>query len=451
MEFAPETLDDSSLRTVRKLAEGGMGSVEIAVREAGTFRRLYAVKRLRNEVLDDESARTMFLDEARLAGLIRHPNVVSVLDVGVDRRGPYLVMDYVQGLSCGQLITWHRKSGREIPLQVCLRIAHQIALGLHAAHELRDETGRRLGLVHRDVSPQNVLIGFNGSVRLTDFGIAKAFGRTTKTTTGLLKGKVGYMAPEQLRFRDVDLRSDLFSFGVVFFELLTTRRLYREPEPSKTARRILDEPPPDLDDDREDAPPELVDLMFRLLAKEPETRPASAEEVAEVLEQMIADCVAVEGRLTLVGYLETHFADHAAKLAAELDELVTKLPEKEVPAQRAKRWPWAVAAAALLVVGGGAAWWATGDPEPTEPPALASSPELPESEPAVPDIVESGPPEVAEPTASTGAMEEPAAAPTMEPAVEPTPPATMRRATRRRRGMRSRMVDPNDRLFEWNP
>lgn len=428
-----DELNDGSLRTLRRLAEGGMGQVEIAVRLAGPFKRLYAVKRLRKQLMGDEEARTMFLDEARLTGLVRHPNVVSVLDVGVDRRGPFLVMDFVEGLSAAQLITWAHRRKVQLPMQVCLRIAHQVAIGLHAAHELRDESGRRLGLVHRDVSPQNVLIGFDGVARLTDFGIAKALGRTTRTTTGLLKGKVGYMSPEQLRFEEPDHRSDLFSFGVVLYELVAARRLYRERDPAKTARRILNEPPPDLDDARDDVPDELVELLFLLLAKDPDVRPPNAKHVADTLDTIVSDLVAIEGRIDVEPFFHTHFADDALALRSELDELVTGAERQEAQRRRtsALRRSAAWVALGVVLAGGAATAWAittTSEPPPT-PAIAAPAPELElETREPSPSLVDM---DVVE----------------TEPETKAAPARMRRRANMRRRNTVSMMT--SDRLFEW--
>ncbi|MEO0324686.1 MAG: serine/threonine-protein kinase, partial [Myxococcota bacterium] len=274
-----------SYTRVCELASGGMGRVDLAVRRDGSFQRLFAVKRLHESFRDDAEFRSMFLDEARIAGLLRHPNVVSVVDVGEDAQGPFLVLDFVAGVSLGDLIRECQERGQLVPWTVALRIALQTAEGLHAAHELRDpETGMHLHLVHRDVSPQNVLLSYDGTAHVTDFGIAKALGRRTKTTTGVLKGKLGYLAPEVLRYEEPDRRSDLFSLGVVLFELLAGRRLYKSSHRVAGAWRVLNEPAPDLGEEREDAPASLVALLFRLLAKDPAYRPATAREVARELD-----------------------------------------------------------------------------------------------------------------------------------------------------------------------
>ena len=270
-------------RHLLELASGGVGTVHVAIRRDDPERRLVAVKRLHPNLRDDPRAQRTLVAEAELAGGVKHPNVLRVLETGEDTEGPFLAMEYVEGCSLAQLVAQVRSSDEEIPLQVALDIARQMALGLHAIHE---QVGGLL-VVHRDVSPQNVLIGYEGVVRIADFGIAKPLNpleeRTSDTSTGLLKGKVGYMAPEQLRFETPDRRADLFALGVVLWELLAGRRLYHGHDGTEGARRILHEPPPDIGDEREDAPPEIVQLLFELLAKEPATRPPTAAVVADRL------------------------------------------------------------------------------------------------------------------------------------------------------------------------
>ena len=367
---------------VADLASGGMGRVDLCLRKHGAFQRLYAVKRLHPHYREDEDMRTMFLDEARVAGLLRHANIVSVLDVGEDDDGPFLVMDYVEGLSLSEFIQHHARAGESIPASLCASIVSQIARGLHAAHEQVDADGQPLALVHRDVSPQNVLVGRDGLVRVTDFGISKAIGRASHTNTGLLKGKVGYMSPEQLRFERVDRRSDLFALGIVLYELVTCRRLYKSPDSNAVARRILTEPAPDLGALRPEIPAAAVELCFRLLAKTPEHRPADASEVSDVLDEAFA----LDEPIDLGAYVETRFGDRLAARRAEVQASLARV-EREATATEVetdarprprRRWPLALAGAfALAVIGGGAAVWAARSPEPSEssdPPAAAPDP-----------------------------------------------------------------------------
>jgi serine/threonine-protein kinase len=311
---------------------------------------------------------------------LRHPNVVSVLDVGQDEQGPFLVMDYVEGVPASSLLRNAARSGTPNPMQVCLRVALDTAEGLHAAHELRDGEGRSLGLVHRDVSPQNLLVGFDGVTRVTDFGVAKAFGRTTKTATGVLKGKFGYMAPEQLRFEEPDRRADLFSLGVVMFELLSGERLYRSVSGMDGVRRILHEPPPDIGEYREDAPPELVQLLFSLLAKDASSRPPDAQTVARRIEPILTRAIEEEGRLELPAYMSETFADARGKRQAliragiEARSIPVEVPVDLAP-RRSFRWAWAaLAVAAVLSVAAGLWWVNPGDSTPTAAPSTAASP-----------------------------------------------------------------------------
>jgi eukaryotic-like serine/threonine-protein kinase len=303
------------------MAKGGMGVVDLVVKKDGQFQRLYARKRLYPGLREDPGARSMFVDEGRLAGLVRHPNVVSVMDVGDDADGPYLIMDYVDGLSVAQIIEQSSSEGLRLPIQIAVRIVLDATRGLAAAHDLTDTQGNTLKLVHRDVSPHNILVGWDGIARVTDFGIAKALGNTTRTSTGVLKGNMGYMSPEQLRFESPDRRSDLFSLGITLFELLAGRRLYREnngdAEGLSPARRILNEPPPDIGDERDDIPPLLCELVFELLTKDPEHRPSDGHALAARLENILAALVSEEGALDVSEFLASHFAETREKNLAE--------------------------------------------------------------------------------------------------------------------------------------
>jgi len=363
----------ASYRHIRPLAHGGMGTVELAVRRDGTFQRLYAIKRLHAHLREEADVRAMFLDEARIAGLIRHASVVSVLDVGEDDQGPFLVMEYVEGVAVGQIIERSIERAQPVPMEVALRIGLQAALGLHAAHELVGSDGAPLGLVHRDISPYNILVGFEGIARVTDFGIAKALGRAAKTSRGILKGKLGYMAPEQLRFRDQDRRTDLFSLGVVLFELLTSTRLYPGSEPEKSAQRILEEPPPDLLDFRDDAPPELVGLIFKLLAKSAEHRPSDARSVARTLETILHELLAERDCIDTSEYLERQFGEDRRRMQGELAQELSRLDSEtqttaaadveKPPARSAFKRRLSLLTGGLVLVSAAGLWlwlWRTG-------------------------------------------------------------------------------------------
>lgn len=396
--------ESSGYLRVTELAVGGMGRVDLALRREGAFKRLYAVKRLHPHLVRDADFREMFMEEARIAGLIQHPNVVSVLDVGVDDDGPFLIMDYVDGLALSTLSRLAIDDEAPLPVQVCLRIARDIALGLHAAHELSDHTGLPLGLVHRDLSPQNVLVGWNGAVRITDFGIAKALGRSVRTSTGVLKGKVAYMSPEQLQFEEPDRRSDLFALGVILFELLSGRRLYKNVSGADGARRILKEPPPDIGEERPEVPPVVAQLLFQLLAKEREHRPRDAAAVAASLSEALAELVADEGAIELATWVDGLAADRKEEQQRRLAECVSEVESRPggaiaiapPPSHRAQRRSPVLVVFGLIVaagVGAAIAVWATSDAtqaEATEPGSLESAPTEP------PEVASVEPPTSAE-------------------------------------------------------
>ncbi|HTV18143.1 MAG TPA: protein kinase [Polyangiaceae bacterium] len=303
---------------ILRVAEGGMGYVELVARREGRFSRLFARKRLHPHLRAQPAFRAMFLDEARLAGLIRHPNATSVVEIGEDDGGPFLLMDYVDGVNVAQVISHLEPLDRPLPLAFCVSIAAQAARGLHAAHELAGPDGTPLGVVHRDISPKNLLLGYDGWLRVTDFGIAKAKGNVEQTMVGVLKGNIGYMAPEYLAFRDVDQRSDLFALGVVLYELLTRERLYGGDDTSAIARRILEEPPPDVFETR-DVPPELSALTFDLLAKDRDLRPPNALAVATQLDEIGASLAAVDGPFDMPAFLEGELGSLRSERKAQVE------------------------------------------------------------------------------------------------------------------------------------
>jgi len=227
-----------------RIATGGMASIYVA-RSIGVagFERLFAIKVLHSHLAHEREFIAMFLDEAKLAARIRHSNVLSAIDVcdTVDT-GYYLVMDYVEGDHLGALLSAANQKDTRLPVNEALRIFLDALTGLAAAHELSDETGHRLNLVHRDVSPQNILVGTDGVSRLTDFGVAKAESCMSTTRSGEVKGKIAYMAPECAFEGPVDQRSDLFAMGVVLWECVTGRRLFRAENQAATLNMICNEP-----------------------------------------------------------------------------------------------------------------------------------------------------------------------------------------------------------------
>jgi serine/threonine-protein kinase len=221
--------DGDRYEILSELATGGMATVYLGrLRGPHGFARLVAVKAMHPQLAKDRIFHDMFLDEARLSARIRHPNVVPTIDVVSERGHLLLVMEYVEGESLGALARLHREKGG-FPQAIACAIAHDMLAGLHGAHETTGEDGKGLGLIHRDVSPQNILVGVDGLARVLDFGVAKAAGRVHVTQSGEVKGKIPYMPPEQLAGEDLDRTVDVYAAGVVLWEMLTGRRLFDGP------------------------------------------------------------------------------------------------------------------------------------------------------------------------------------------------------------------------------
>lgn len=286
--------DEHSPRTVGRyvlygeLASGGMATVHFG-RLSGPvgFSRTVAIKRLHPHYAKDPEFVTMFLDEARLCGRIRHPNVVPTLDVVTTQGEIFIVMEYVAGEALSKLMKGAQQKNILMPPKVAATIMSSVLHGLHAAHQTKDEHGRELGIVHRDVSPQNILVGADGTARVLDFGVAKAAGRLQTTRDGQLKGKIAYMPPEQLSGAPVNKQVDIYAASVVLWEALTGRRLFDgETEAIVLARAIEGnvEPPSSHNAFVE---PAVDAVVLRGLAKDPELRFNTAREMALAIEQTI--------------------------------------------------------------------------------------------------------------------------------------------------------------------
>jgi len=265
------------------IATGGMATVYLArARGVAGFEREVAVKLMHPHLRADpaDGAATELVEEAKLAARIRHPNVVAVLDVGDDPHGIFLVMDYVEGETLSSLLRSAAQSDVPLPPPIALRILGDVFAGLHAAHELTTESGRPAAIVHRDFSPQNILVGTDGVARLTDFGIAKAATRAGHTQTGFVKGKVGYMAPEQARGRPLDRRCDVWAAGVVAWEVFAGRRLYTPGvEAVATVLQIISERAPALSSVRAETPAALTRAIASALEPDVDARCPSADEL----------------------------------------------------------------------------------------------------------------------------------------------------------------------------
>ena len=270
------------------------------------FSRTVAIKRLHAQFASDPEFVSMFLDEARLAARIRHPNVVPTLDVVATGGELFLVMDYVPGESIARLSRALRERQQTLPLRILSATMAGVLHGLHAAHEAKDERGYPLGIVHRDVSPQNVLIGTDGVPRVLDFGVAKAAGRVQTTKEGQIKGKLSYMPPEQLRGAVVSRQTDIYAAGVMLWELVTGQRLFSGDNEGVIVTKVLEgriEPPTmvlarsrglTLTDQHQRALESLDATILRALSMQPEARFATAREMALELERKCPPATASE-------------------------------------------------------------------------------------------------------------------------------------------------------------
>ncbi len=251
--------------------------------EPELIERPVVLKRLHEDLRGDERSRTL-LAEARMLTHVRHPNVVPIIDVVATREEAFLVLEYVEGVSLARLWKAAQDAGEKIPVGVASRIMSDVLAGLHAAHEAKDMRGEPLGIIHRDVSPQNVIVGADGVSRLIDFGVAKsASGDAMSTSGSVIKGKVGYFAPEQIQGLTLDRRVDVFAAGVVLHEILTGRRLFRGDDHATILMRILIDEIPALPSIREDASADLDVVVTRALSRDRDDRPPTAAAFLEDL------------------------------------------------------------------------------------------------------------------------------------------------------------------------
>jgi serine/threonine protein kinase len=306
---------------VGRLATGGMADLFLS-RQRGPsgFEVLAVVKRIRPHLAANPEFVRMFLDEARLAAHLRHPNVVSVYDAGQERGEYFFVMEYVHGRDLRGVIDAARARGRELSLDETLSIAVGVCAGLHHAHERTDAQGAPLGIVHRDISPSNVLVGFEGAVKLADFGIAKATQAATKEPgTNTLRGKLSYLSPEQVLGLSLDRRADLYALSVVLYELTTGSRPHDDaPTEFVAMQRTLEAPVPLPSTRRAGYPEELERIVMRGLAVDRNMRWWSAQEMQVELETFARQRQLAMSPVTLARLMEELFSDdlhawHAAQ------------------------------------------------------------------------------------------------------------------------------------------
>jgi serine/threonine-protein kinase len=359
-------MDGDRYHSLFVVGRGGMGRVEVALeRGEGGFERIVALKRLLPEGAKDPRRKEMFLREARLAALLTHPNVVHAFAFGDLSGELFLAMEYVEGEPLSRVVSAAKEGGEALDPTLVAHVLAEVCDGLHAAHDLRDVGGNALQVVHRDVSPHNVMIAYEGHVKLLDFGVAKFDSPAHATRTGEVKGKMAYMSPEQALGDKLDRRTDLFSVGSVLYECLTGQRMWGDGTDIDLMRKLALQDPPRL----LDAPPALSALYDRLVSRSPELRPASAGEVAAELRSFARSSGRAPDTAAVRALMLRLFAKDADRRRALLTDRLHQAAPSRVDALRRSLEPGellshpTVTEPIVVVRGGGtrrraAAWWA---------------------------------------------------------------------------------------------
>jgi eukaryotic-like serine/threonine-protein kinase len=291
-------------RIIAHLATGGMADIFLAAQTSlGGFEKLMVIKRILSHLAREERFIEMFLDEARIAAVLNHPNVVQIFDLGRIENQYFIAMEYLPGESLAMVVKTCRNRGEPLAPELSAGIIMQAAEGLQHAHTMTGKDGKPLGIVHRDISPQNIFVLYDGGVKVVDFGIARAASlRTTQTRTGTLKGKYSYMSPEQILGGDLDGRSDVFSLGIVLWECLTGRKLFRHESDLKLLQSITDEDAPSPLSINPNLPPVIVEITMKALARNRDQRYQSAADLRSALSTYLKVC-AVEADTMAIGKL----------------------------------------------------------------------------------------------------------------------------------------------------
>ncbi len=306
------------------LALGGTAEIYLA-RIDGTngFEKYVVVKCLHDHLADDPEFVKMFLDEARMAAMLDHSNIVQTLELGEHEGRYYMVMEFLAGLSLAMMVrrASERVSGGKLPVPLILNIAAQAAAGLHYAHE-RQQSGKPLNMVHRDISPQNLVVGFEGVVKVVDFGIARAEYRETKTKAGTIKGKFAYMSPEQCIATNVDRRTDVFALGVIVHELLTGRRLFKRNSPYETYQAVIDCAVPPPSQNNVELDPAIDSIVMKAVAKDKDQRYATAEAFGDALQGYLHHRGKGSGPGEIGRWFEQHFQQEIEEHGERMRELI---------------------------------------------------------------------------------------------------------------------------------
>jgi eukaryotic-like serine/threonine-protein kinase len=326
---------------LKRLAAGGMAEVYLARKKSGLggFTKPVAMKVILPHLSSNERFVKMFLDEARLAVFLDHAHIAQTLDLGEVDGQYFIAMEFAHGEDLQRISVTTRKSGRLLPLPYAAKILSQIAEGLYYAHTKTDKSGRPLGIVHRDISPHNIILTFDGLAKLIDFGVAKARVTFQEEEDGVLKGKFSYMSPEQIRGMPIDPRSDIFALGIVLWEVCTGAHLYRESSELLTMEAILRKPVPKPRDLRGDMPPDLEAIILKALAKRSVDRFQTAYEMHQSLEGYLNRSGWSVGTPHLSEFMKKLFPEEYAEIR---DLLAAERQRQEAEAKRRKEEfvPW---------------------------------------------------------------------------------------------------------------
>lgn len=315
----PIAIMSERYRPLFKLDSGGMAEVYVAEAESmAGFKKKVAIKRILPSLLKDERFVRMFLDEARLSLHLSHANIVTVFDIGKSSSTYFIVMEYVEGINLKGILQEFARRGVTFPVHLAVWLLNEVLKGLDYAHHLRDpESGRKLGIVHRDISPPNILVSWNGEVKLVDFGLAKASTQLESTDPGVVKGKFSYLSPEAASGLDVDARADIFAVGILAYEMLTSRRLFLGETDYQTVQLVRNAEVPSLAAQNPEVTPELEAIIRKALARDVDQRYQKASEFAD----------------DLLGFL---FSRSLKVSARDLRELISELRKKQAPRREPK-------------------------------------------------------------------------------------------------------------------